>query len=40
MMELPNPLSHAYLITGGGGDSRGAFAGRLAAAYLCEGDTV
>ncbi|MCI9222873.1 MAG: DNA polymerase III subunit [Oscillospiraceae bacterium] len=38
-MELPNPLSHAYLITGGGGDSRGAFAGRLAAAYLCEGDT-
>lgn len=39
MMELPSPLSHAYLITGGGGDSRGAFAGRLAAAYLCEGDT-
>ena len=38
MMELPNPLSHAYLITGGGGDSRAAFAGRLAAAYLCEGD--
>ena len=39
MMELPNPLSHAYLVTGGGGDSRAAFAGRLAAAYLCEGDT-
>ena len=39
MMELPNPLSHAYLITGGGGDSRAAFTGRLAAAYLCEGDT-
>ena len=38
MMELPNPLSHAYLVTGGGGDSRAAFAGRLAAAYLCEGD--
>ena len=38
MMELPHPLSHAYLITGGGGDSRAAFAGRLAAAYLCEGD--
>ncbi len=38
MMELPNPLSHAYLITGGGGDSRAVFAGRLAAAYLCEGD--
>ena len=39
MMELPNPLSPAYLVTGGGGDSRAAFAGRLAAAYLCEGDT-
>ena len=39
MMELPSPLSHAYLITGGGGDSGAAFAGRLAAAYLCEGDT-
>ena len=38
MMDLPNPLSHAYLITGGGGDSRAAFTGRLAAAYLCEGD--
>ena len=38
MTALPNPLSHAYLITGGGGDSRAAFAGRLAAAYLCEGD--
>lgn len=38
MTDLPNPLSHAYLITGGGGDSRAAFAGRLAAAYLCEGD--
>ena len=39
MRELPKPLSHAYLVTGGGGDSRAAFAGRLAAAYLCEGDT-
>lgn len=35
-MELPNPLSHAYLITGGGGDSRAALASRLAAAYLCQ----
>lgn len=37
-MELPNPLSHAYLITGGSGDSRAALAGRLTAAYLCEGE--
>lgn len=36
-MELPNPLSHAYLITGGGGDSRAALADRLTAAYLCQG---
>ena len=36
-MELPSPLSHAYLITGGGGDSRAALANRLTAAYLCEG---
>ena len=38
MMELPNPLSHAYLLTGGGADSRAALAKRLTAAYLCEGD--
>lgn len=38
MMELPNPLSHAYLITGGSGDSRAALVNRLAAAYLCEGE--
>lgn len=37
-MELPNPLSHAYLITGGSGDGRAALAGRLAAAYLCLGE--
>ena len=37
-MELPDPLSHAYLITGGSGDSRAALAGRLTAAYLCEGE--
>ena len=37
-MDLPYPLSHAYLITGGCGDSRTALAGRLAAAYLCEGE--
>jgi len=37
MMKLPEPLSHAYLITGGGRDSRMAYAQKLAAAYLCEG---
>lgn len=37
MMELPNPLSHAYLVTGGSGESRGALIQRLTAAYLCEG---
>ena len=36
-MELPDPLSHAYLITGGSGESRGALIKRLTAAYLCEG---
>ena len=37
MMNLPNPLSHAYLLTGGSGDSRAALAKRLTAAYLCQG---
>ena len=40
MMELPDPLSHAYLITGGSGESRGALIRRLTAAYLCEGGHV
>ena len=35
-MELPEPLSHAYLVTGGGGESRSALIRRLTAAYLCE----
>ena len=35
-MDLPHPLSHAYLIAGGSGDSRAALADRLTAAYLCE----
>ena len=39
-MELPNPLSHAYLITGGSGESRGALIDRLTAAYLCESARV
>lgn len=38
MMEIPFPLSHAYLIAGGGADSRSALAGRLMAAYLCVGE--
>ena len=37
-MKIPNPLSHAYLITGGSPDSRAAFAREMAAAYLCEGE--
>lgn len=37
-IKIPDPLSHAYLITGGSGESRSACARRLAAAYLCEGE--
>ena len=37
-MELPDPLSHAYLVTGGSVESRGALIRRLTAAYLCEKD--
>lgn len=40
MMKLPEPLSHAYLITGGSGASREELAQRLTAAYLCEGEGV
>ena len=29
MMELPSPLSHAYLITGGSAEERDALAGRM-----------
>ena len=36
-MELPDPLSHAYLIAGGSGESRRALIQKLTAAYLCEG---
>ena len=39
-MKLPKSLSHAYLITGGSGESRGAYARRMAAAYLCDGESV
>lgn len=37
-MKIPEFLSHAYLITGGREESRRAYAQRLAAAYLCEGE--
>ncbi len=37
-MNIPEPLSHAYLITGGRDDSRRDFARQMAAAYLCEGE--
>lgn len=37
-MNLPEFLSHAYLITGGREESRGAYVQRLAAAYLCDGE--
>ena len=37
-MDLPQTLSHAYLITGGSEDSRRQLAQRLTAAYLCQGD--
>ena len=39
-MELPQSLSHAYLITGGSEDSRKDLARRMASAYLCTGHPV
>ena len=36
-MQLPRPLSHAYIITGGNTASRAQYARRLAAAYVCDG---
>lgn len=38
-IKLPTPLSHAYILTGGGEESRQALASRLTAAYLCQGHT-
>ena len=38
MMALPKPLSHAYLITGGSGNSRAVLIKRMTAAYLCQED--
>lgn len=37
MNDLPESLSHAYLITGGSGAGRADYARRLAQAYLCQG---
>lgn len=37
-MNIPQSLSHAYLITGGREESRSSYAKQLAAAYLCEGE--
>lgn len=34
-MNLPRTLAHAYIITGGGEESRRRFAGELAMAFLC-----
>lgn len=39
-MQLPQPLSHAYMITGGNAASRAEYARRLSAAYVCEGSTA
>lgn len=36
MNDLPRTLSHAYVVTGGGAESRRAYAGELAQAYLCR----
>lgn len=36
-MAIPTTLSHAYIITGGNAVSRGAYAVKLAQAYVCEG---
>ena len=38
-MQLPSPLSHAYIITGGNAASRAEYARRLSAAYVC-GESV
>lgn len=39
-ITVPNPLSHAYIITGGVEESRRDCARHLAAAYLCEERTA
>ena len=39
IMNLPHPLSHAYIIAGGRAESRRAYARQLAMAYVCSGET-
>lgn len=39
-MKIPEPLSHAYLITGGSEERRSTLAGQMAAAYLCTGENI
>ena len=36
-MQLPHPLSHAYILTGGNSQTRADFARKLTAAFVCEG---
>ena len=36
MITVPGVLSHAYLVSGGGEESRRQFAGELARAYVCQ----
>lgn len=36
-MRIPNPLAHAYIVTGGGEESRRRLIRQLAMAYLCPG---
>lgn len=36
-VQIPHPLSHAYILTGGNAASRSEFARDLAAAFVCEG---
>lgn len=36
-MNVPKSLSHAYIVTGGGEQSRRGLAARLASAYVCSG---
>lgn len=35
-MKLPQPLSHAYIVTGGNSDRRAEFARRMTMAYVCQ----
>lgn len=39
-VELPFPLSHAYILTGGNAASREEYARRLSMAYVCENGRI